>query len=66
MIPIESCSSGPGVSCPAEDFYNYAAERLATNEYVANCGVGNSSNVTSLTFYWDYQDKNYNATLLKK
>ncbi|QLL31854.1 hypothetical protein HG536_0C00210 [Torulaspora globosa] len=64
VIPIESCSSGPGFSCPEDDFYDYAASRLQGLNFAAACDVTSVSNVTSLTYYWDYNTTNYNATLL--
>ena len=64
VIPIESCSSGPGFSCPEKEFYSYAEERLQGLNYVESCNITSISNQTSLTFYWDYTKVNYTAPLL--
>ncbi|CUS25206.1 LAQU0S35e00188g1_1 [Lachancea quebecensis] len=63
-IPIESCQSGPGFSCELNEFMDYAATRLENYNYVENCKISSSSNQTSLTFYWDYSQKTYNASLI--
>lgn len=64
MIPIESCSSGPGFSCPEKEFYSYAEKKLDGMDFVKTCDIKSSSNYTSLSFYWDYKSVNYNASLL--
>ncbi|QLL34624.1 hypothetical protein HG536_0G04860 [Torulaspora globosa] len=66
VIPIESCSSGPGFSCPLEQFYDYAESRLSDINFSDKCGKIIATNATSLTFYWDYKTRNYNASLVKK
>lgn len=64
VIPIESCSSGPGFSCPEKEFYSYAEKKLDGMDFVKACDIKSSSNYTSLSFYWDYESVNYNASLL--
>lgn len=66
VIPIELCSSGPGFSCPSNDFYDYAANRMKNLNFLEACNVSSVSNVTELTFYWDYNTTTYNSTLLKE
>lgn len=66
VIPIESCQSGPDFSCPSEKFYEYADSRIGNIDFVSSCGTATVSNSTSLTFYWDYKNTTYNATLVKK
>lgn len=66
VIPIEGCSSGPGFSCPLDQFYDYAESRIGDIDFFDKCGKNIASNATSLTFYWDYKTRNYNATLVKK
>ncbi|CAR21807.1 histidine phosphatase family protein [Lachancea thermotolerans CBS 6340] len=63
-IPIETCQSGPGFSCELNDFVDYASTRLEGQNYIENCKISSSSNQTSLTFYWDYTQKTYNASLI--
>lgn len=64
VIPIESCSSGPGFSCPEDDFYDYAESRLQNLDFVTACNVTSVSNTTQLTYYWDFNTTTYNSTLL--
>lgn len=66
VIPIESCSDGPGFSCEANNFYQYAEERMANMNFFQACNTSSVSNITDLTFYWDWKMTNYNATLLKE
>ncbi|CEP63512.1 histidine phosphatase family protein LALA0_S08e04192g [Lachancea lanzarotensis] len=63
VIPIEKCSSGPGLSCELSKFVDYAESRLNGTDYVSSCKTNTTSNQTSLTFYWDYQQKHYDAPL---
>ncbi|SCW01595.1 LAFE_0E03114g1_1 [Lachancea fermentati] len=65
VIPIEKCSDGPGMSCEFSKFLEYAEDRLDGMNYVDSCDITSTSNQTSLTFYWDYESKNYNASLIQ-
>ncbi|CUM66901.1 uncharacterized protein PRCAT00004586001 [Priceomyces carsonii] len=60
VIPINSCSTGPGFSCKLEDFEDYINERFEGVSYEDQCQNSNAL----LTFYWDYNQKNYTAALL--
>lgn len=62
VIPIKACSSGPGFSCKLDDFEGYVKNRLHGVNYAESCDIGNATD--TLTFYWDYTSKDYNATLL--
>lgn len=62
VIPVKACSSGPGFSCKLDQFENYVNQRLEGVDYAKSCDIGNATD--TLTFYWDYITKNYNATLL--
>ncbi|AQZ09089.1 hypothetical protein BZL39_A00210 [Zygosaccharomyces parabailii] len=64
VIPIENCSSGPGFSCPEDEFYEFANARMQNLDFVKACNVTSVSNITELTYYWDFGTKKYNATLL--
>lgn len=64
VIPIEKCATGPGLSCEMSDFVDYANSRLSGIDYNSSCNISSTSNQTELTFYWDYPQKNYNASLL--
>ena len=60
--PIKGCSTGPGFSCKIDDYEAYVTNRLSTLNYAQQCGI--ASNVTlELTFYWDYNEVDYNAEL---
>lgn len=58
VIPINGCSSGPGLSCELNDFVEYANGRIGDLDYVQSCEIKEN---TTLTFYWDYKDKQYSA-----
>ncbi|AJP86672.1 CIC_collapsed_G0002820.mRNA.1.CDS.1 [Saccharomyces cerevisiae] len=66
VVPIETCSTGPGFSCEINDFYDYAEKRVAGTDFLKVCNVSSVSNVTELTFYWDWNTTHYNDTLLKQ
>ncbi|SCU95651.1 LADA_0G16710g1_1 [Lachancea dasiensis] len=66
VIPLESCSEGPGFSCKAENFYKYAGERLAGQNFLEACNTSSVSNNTELTFFWDWKSAHYNASLLNE
>ncbi|CEP59974.1 histidine phosphatase family protein LALA0_S01e00166g [Lachancea lanzarotensis] len=63
VIPLEQCSTGPGLSCKLSDFLDYAEKQLQKTNFLQDCKVEQSSNQTELTFYWDYQKMHYNAPL---
>lgn len=50
VVAIPGCTSGPGFSCPYEDFVDFARSRW-TN-FVSSCDVPSSEPQYS-TFYWD-------------
>ncbi|SCU77222.1 LAFA_0A00276g1_1 [Lachancea sp. 'fantastica'] len=64
VIPLKNCSDGPGFSCKAEEFYEYAEKRVANQDFFEACNVSSVSNTTELTFFWDWNTTHYNATLL--
>ncbi|KAM5426434.1 Acid phosphatase PHO11 [Saccharomyces cerevisiae] len=66
VVPIETCSTGPGFSCEINDFYDYAEKRVAGTDFLKVCNVSSVSNSTELTFFWDWNTKHYNDTLLKQ
>lgn len=62
VVTVPSCSSGPGFSCEINDYYSYTEERLANvTDYATACNVTDAP--AYLSFYWDYQTKNYTAPL---
>ena len=63
VVPLDKCSSGPGLSCELEEFLSYAESRLSSTDFLQECRIKEASNTTALTFYWDYQEREYNAEL---
>lgn len=61
VVPVPKCQDGPGFSCKLSDFENYVAERLSGIDIVKDCKVPDDV-PQELTFYWDYQSGQYNAT----
>ncbi|SCU77361.1 LANO_0A00166g1_1 [Lachancea nothofagi CBS 11611] len=66
VIPLENCSDGPGFSCEAEEFYDYANQRMEGQNFFEACNTSSVSNTTELTFFWDWNTTQYNATLLQE
>ena len=64
VIPIENCSTGPGFSCELQDFVQYAEGRMQGINFAEQCDISQYSNITDLTFYWDYKTKNYTSPLI--
>lgn len=60
VMPIESCQNGPGFSCKFSDYESYVEKQLEGNSYADNCHADEGV-PTSLTFYWDFAEKNYYA-----
>ncbi|XBW36248.1 hypothetical protein QEN19_001829 [Hanseniaspora menglaensis] len=62
VLTVPNCSSGPGFSCEINDYYKYTEERLANvTDYATACNVTDAPG--HLSFFWDYQSKNYTAPL---
>lgn len=62
VIPIPTCSDGPGFSCKLEDFEDYINDRIGDIDAGKVCDIP-SNKSQEITFYWDYQKKNYTAPL---
>lgn len=62
VIPMKKCNDGPGFSCKLEKFKEYIEDRLGGNSFAEACQI-DDDRPTELTFYWDYKQKNYNASL---
>ncbi|KAK6465221.1 acid phosphatase [Scheffersomyces coipomensis] len=64
VIPVPSCSNGPGFSCPFDQFKDYINKRIGHLDLAKDCGT--AANVPQkLTFYWDYNEVTYDAEALK-
>ncbi|SMN21615.1 similar to Saccharomyces cerevisiae YBR093C PHO5 Repressible acid phosphatase (1 of 3) that also mediates extracellular nucleotide-derived phosphate hydrolysis [Maudiozyma saulgeensis] len=61
--PLTNCSSGPGFSCSLPDYNKFVEDRFQDVDFYTQCGTSKVSNVTDLTFYWDYKTHDYNAPL---
>lgn len=57
VIPIDSCQSGPGFSCPLDEFAAYVQDRVEGMDYASVC----HAKTGKLTFIWDYKDHSYDA-----
>lgn len=56
VLPFGECTSGPGFSCPLEEYLDIVADRHV--EFDAPCSK-NTSTPDSLSFYWDWTDGKY-------
>lgn len=62
VVPIPGCGSGPGFSCPWDEYSEYIKERLDGKHYVEDCG---SDDVPGeVKFYWDYDSTSYDSALI--
>ncbi|KAG5352795.1 hypothetical protein C0989_000457 [Termitomyces sp. Mn162] len=51
-VAIPGCTSGPGSSCPLDEFTTYVKQRgIASGDYVKTCGLQNVSNATSVASF---------------
>lgn len=63
VVPIETCSSGPGFSCEFSAYEEYINKRIGLLNYAKQCNL-NASVPQEVTFYWDYNTTTYNAPLI--
>ncbi|KAK6454134.1 acid phosphatase, secreted [Scheffersomyces xylosifermentans] len=63
VIPIKQCSKGPGFSCEFSEYQSYVNDRISGLDFSNQCGL-QSGTPSQLTFYWDYNNKNYDAPLI--
>ncbi|KAK6204535.1 histidine phosphatase superfamily [Scheffersomyces amazonensis] len=59
--PIPQCQNGPGFSCEISEYESFVKQVLQSNS-IAGCRVSNHVD-KALTFFWDYQSRNYTADL---
>lgn len=58
VIPHDTCTSGPGFSCPLDEFVEIQANRL--QDPIDKCKLGKDDSrhdPRHLTFYWDWQEQ---------
>ncbi|CAN3360382.1 phytase Pho112p [Diutina catenulata] len=60
VYPLRGCTSGPGMSCKMEDFKDIVSK--LDHNIAEKCKVPSDA-PQNLTFYWDWQSKDYNAPL---
>lgn len=62
VVPISSCATGPGFSCPIADFEEHLSERIAKADIRTTCQVPSNQSTTA-DFYWNYKTTKYDAPL---
>ncbi|CAI5757446.1 unnamed protein product [Candida verbasci] len=62
VIPLKTCYSGPGFSCPLEDYEAYLMERLGDKNFIEECETP-ADVPQELTFFWDWETTEYWAEL---
>lgn len=56
VIPHDTCTSGPGFSCPLDEFVEISRQRIP--DPIAACGINETYPYQKdLTFYWDWQSR---------
>ncbi|AOA63022.1 Repressible acid phosphatase [Komagataella phaffii CBS 7435] len=54
VFPLSDCSSGPGFSCPLNDYVSRLEALNEDSDFAENCGVPkNASYPLELSFFWD-------------
>ncbi|KAI3402786.2 PHO5 [Candida oxycetoniae] len=61
VIPFPSCTDGIAFTCALDKFVDIVNSRLENVSYANQC---NSQGPSNLTFFWDYNEKNYDAPLI--
>lgn len=59
IIPLNYCNSGPGFSCGLNQFNEHINRKLSKVNFNQQCEIPKSD----LSFYWDYNTKNYTCEL---
>lgn len=63
VTPVPGCSQGPGFSCALSDYESYINDRIGKLNFAKDCKLTKDQK-SELTFYWDYNKVNYNASLI--
>lgn len=53
VVPLDDCHSGPGSSCPLQDYEKWAQSKLAGMSFVEHCKL-KPNEPTDLTFFQNY------------
>lgn len=65
VIPLDGCQNGPGFSCSLSDFESYVDNAVLGLDYKDQCDLQPGLPDT-LSFYWDYNSVDYNATIIQE
>lgn len=55
VVPIPSCQTGPGLTCPLDQFVRFLTDRIEKNPYVKDCGLDESL-PTEIDFFWSWEE----------
>lgn len=55
VVPIDDCQSGPGFSCPLQEFSDYVDHRLEGRNFGEVCNITEGA-PKHLNFWWDYNN----------
>ncbi|EGV62396.1 acid phosphatase [Yamadazyma tenuis] len=61
VIPLKTCSDGPGFSCKLSDLEDLFESKYQNYNLTEVCGA-NTTYQQDLTFFWDWSSVSYNAT----
>ncbi|KAF8056540.1 phosphoglycerate mutase-like protein [Lyophyllum atratum] len=51
-VPIPGCSSGPGATCPLQQFLGHVEQRgIASGDFIQTCGLQDVANATSIASF---------------
>ena len=53
VVPIEKCQSGPGLSCPLQDYSNYVDSQISGRLFADVCNLTDNA-PKHLSFWWNY------------
>lgn len=53
VAPIEKCHSGPGLSCPLQDYSNYVDTQIFGRLFADVCNLTDNT-PKHLSFWWNY------------
>lgn len=53
VAPLDECMSGPGLSCPLQEYSDYVDKRIAGKEFSQVCNLTEGA-PKYLDFYWNY------------
>ncbi|KAF5099290.1 hypothetical protein D0Z00_001694 [Geotrichum galactomycetum] len=54
VIPIPGCQTGPGITCPINEFVKFLSKQIKKYPYVDACGLDKSL-PTEIDFFWSWE-----------